>query len=294
MRKKKSKKHLKRTRNDSKVPFSSYFSKPFVLSISIVFSLIIIIYATYAWNTAADEKTNKFSGTRLSAEIVETFVPNLQWNPGTQTEKVIQVANTGEAAAFVRVSLHEYLTTFKVDVEDRTGNGNLEKTSESGEELSFDNFDKWKMLVENHDHVTYPVNDEKKDEFYIAYQAYENPYVQYNEVREERKDPFQYLKIDYTDRVKDTVSEAIESKNQWFYEDGYFYFTSVLYPGEMTTPLTHSVTLSKRLPNAYKGSLYVLDVKMDAVDIIEGSLEDWKIDTNSNVYKVLEKHVVSY
>lgn len=294
MKKKKSQKHLKKSRRKQKKDFYSYFSKPFILSASILFSLIIVIYATYAWNTAADEKTNRFSGTRLSAEITETFVPELQWNPGTQTEKVIQVTNNGEAAAFVRISLHEYLAAFKINVEDRVGNGNLEITKEAGEEqLSFSNFNQWTSLVENNQKVTYPM-DEEKEQFYLADKAYENPFVRYDEARDERKDPFQYLTIDYTALVKDTVDEAKARKNQWFYKDGYFYFTSVLYPGETTTPLTKSVTLSKRLPNAYKGALYVLDVKMDAVDIIEGSLSDWRIDKTNDVYKVLEEHIVTY
>lgn len=308
MKKKKHHKPLKqskRRKQSQKKSRDRFISKPFLLSASIVLALVIFIYATYAWNTAADEKSNKFEGTRLSATITEVFVPNLQWVPGTQTEKVIRVENNGEAAAFVRVSLSEYLAAFQVSVRDnhdgadKDGNGNLQITKDKGDfEITFKNFTDWQDEINEDGKSTYQIsNDPAK--YYIGSNSWASKNFVYPDGSDDRnKTPLEYLSIQFTNRVKDKVTDAKDvpngQKNNWFYHDGYFYFTSVLYPGEMTTPLTNGVTVSEELPNAYKGALYVMDVQMDAVDIIEGSLSDWDIKKGDPVYDVLEDHIVTY
>lgn len=307
MKKKKHRKPLKKTKNLSKHSLKQFISKPFLLGASIVFSLIIVVYATYAWNTAADVKTNKFNGTRLSVKIDEIFSPNYQWNPGMQTEKIIRVTNNGEAAAFVRLRLDEYLATFQVSTDDNhhgdptitDGNGNLIlKDTPSANPITFANFKNWTKpsVIENQTYET----QYEGPKYYLGKEGFEMPNFEYPDGSTARQDSdFNYLTIDFTDRVKDNVAAATDDapngkKNNWFYWKGYFYFTSVLYAGETSTPLTNGVTLSADLPNELKGALYVMDVNLDGVDILDGSLEaEWNLNKTDDkpVFDVLEQHI---
>lgn len=265
-------------------------TKPFVFSLSVMAALLIVIYATYAWNTSAKEKDNHFEGTRLSAKIVETFVPNLQWQAGTTTQKVIQVTNNGEAAAFVRLSLYEYLLAFQVDVEDQTGNGNLVIVDQAKDpQATFANFKDWQTVAQSHG--TYQSND--------SYQVAETAIVptvpegrfRYPETSERQVSALGNIQLVF-DEAHFFTQIPESQQNYWLYEDGYFYYSEVLYPGETTTPLTKEWQLSSSLPNRYKGALYTVDVNLDAVDIFEDSLSYWQITSSSPVYTMWQDKVV--
>ena len=80
----------------------------------------------------------------------------------------------------------------------------------------------------------------------------------------------------------------IEGESEyWFYEDGYFYYSEILDPGEQTQALLASVTLGANYSNEYKGALYKLVPEMDAHDISKTFVNDWAID-GKEVKKVYE------
>lgn len=268
-------------------------SKPLVLGMSVVFALVLVIYATYAWNTAADEKNNHFEGGRLSAVINETFVPNLQWQPGTKTDKIIQVTNTGDTAAFVRLSLDEYLLSFDVDTIGDQATGNLtiisDEEAESKTVITMAGFADWSTYKTGE--AAYPVPYEEDKQFYVFKEAWEQKNFAFPKGSTERNEkPLRYLSIQFTERTKDEPTDIEE--NDWFYSDGYFYYAAVLYPGETSMPLTKDVLVKSSLPNSLKGALYVLDVNLGAIDIMKGSLEaGWQLSPDDDVHKVLDQYI---
>lgn len=70
-----------------------------------VFALIVG-GLTFAWYSSRDTVTNTFqaNGT-FKTVVVENFTPPTNWEPGTSTDKVVQVTNTGTIDAYTRVSL---------------------------------------------------------------------------------------------------------------------------------------------------------------------------------------------
>lgn len=283
------KKSQKRRKTPLKKSSAFRFSKPVFLLFSLVLSAVILFAGTYAWQTSADKKTNKFDGTYLSAKITEVFSSNMIWEPGTETEKVVRVENNGEAAAFVRLSLTEYLLTFQVDTTDQTGNGNLIQTDQPIEptaELS--KVDTWQKASEAGGTFAYQLNAETGSQYFIANQYVQNgPYPW--EHSEDRPEPLPYAQI----RFGNVYSSVQDTQTPyWLYYQGYFYYSKIVYAGGLTEPLMTGVALSNSLPNAYKGSLYSIDLQMDAIDIMAESLESWGMDKQSPVYDMLKEQFV--
>ena len=76
-----------------------------VLACSVVMSLVLVFGVTFAWFTTSDSRTNPFKTPHLTFgfEVVETFTPPSEVDPGESIVKVVKVKNTGELPGFVRV-----------------------------------------------------------------------------------------------------------------------------------------------------------------------------------------------
>lgn len=287
------KKHKKNRKKNHRLSLSKLrflWTKPLLFSFSLLITLLILIYGTYAWFTSAEEKENHFEGTRLSAKIVETFVPNFQWEPGTTTQKVIQVTNNGEAAEFVRLSLYEYFLAFAVDVTDQTGNGDLVTVDQARTpEATFDNFKDWQVVAASQG--TYHTNDTYQVAQEAIVPTVPEDRFRYPVTDKRQQTALQFIELKFDENYLTTKIQA-ERENYWLYEDGYFYYSEVLYPGETSTPLTREWVLSSSLPNRYKGALYTVDVNLDAVDIYKDSLEHWQIGANDLVHQLLQDKVI--
>ncbi|MBP2099938.1 BsaA family SipW-dependent biofilm matrix protein [Enterococcus rivorum] len=87
-------------------------NKKKILALASGFALVAVLAATFAWFTSKDEKTNHFEGeiaTGKDIEVVETFEPPTTWEPGSEVNKDVAVANIGKYDTLVRVSLVESL-----------------------------------------------------------------------------------------------------------------------------------------------------------------------------------------
>lgn len=83
-----------------------------LLVLASAFALVALIAGTFAWFTSQDNKKNHFDGqtaTDDDIEVVETFEPPKEWEPGSEVNKDVAIANTGTYDTLVRVSLHEKL-----------------------------------------------------------------------------------------------------------------------------------------------------------------------------------------
>jgi alternate signal-mediated exported protein len=77
-----------------------------VLTTSIILAMLIVAGGTFAWFTSKDEVTNKLSASNdYNVTVGESFTPPSQWTPGQTVEKKVQVLNTGNTDAFVKLEL---------------------------------------------------------------------------------------------------------------------------------------------------------------------------------------------
>ncbi|WP_086315592.1 hypothetical protein A5821_003092 [Enterococcus sp. 7F3_DIV0205] len=87
-----------------------------VLALASGFALAAIAAATFAWFASEDQKTNHFEGqiaTGKDIEVVETFEPPTEWDPGSEVNKDVAIANIGKYKTLIRVSLTESLQLLK-------------------------------------------------------------------------------------------------------------------------------------------------------------------------------------
>lgn len=270
------KKNILKIINQNKLWFATF---------SIIFSILIVIGSTYSWITYSDEKINqvKTNQKHLSASINETFKPNLAWNGGETTEKILKIKNNGQIPAIVRVSLFESIAKFVIDMDGSTGNASIKTVStSSGNDMTLDDIKTWKKGS------TYKVSNSK---YYIAESVMLSDTKKIETATEymgERNDILKYLTIQFNDKkIYDKQTNKLE-KNYWYFDNGYFYFSEILQPSEETEPLIQSVTIDGTLPNMYKGSFYQLIPAMDAHDSSKYLLEDWGIVSNKEVKKMYE------
>lgn len=100
-----------------------------VLALASTFALIAIVAATFAWFTSKDHKDNRFEGQIAAGkdiEVVESFEPPTDWQPGSEVNKDVAIANTGKYDTLVRVSLAESLEQLKNHQANLTTGADLE------------------------------------------------------------------------------------------------------------------------------------------------------------------------
>lgn len=266
-------------------------SKPFLAVFSVILSLLVVVGSTYSWITYSDEQINQSKATRkkLSAVIDELFSPNLKWAPGIKTEKNVSVRNNGQVPAFVRISLYEFLAQFELDMNDRAGNGSLKIVSKSsGTDMKIDDSATWEKGS------TYKLASGK---YYTVAEVYKsdkkNPDTAYMYKKNRIIEEYNYVTINFNDGDISDVDNPPNTgvKNYWYYSDGYFYYSEVLQPKDKTTQLIQSVSLDKKLPNKFKGSIYQLVPVMDAHDNTKALLEDWKIISGSYIENMYHEKI---
>ncbi|MBO1308553.1 hypothetical protein JZO70_20430 [Enterococcus sp. 669A] len=268
MNQKEKRRHLFRVFVKSKLLFACF---------SLVLSLLLVLGSTYAWVTKADERVNRSpkNKTIVSARIEEDFHTVTRWAPGTTRIKAVRVKNDGTTKAIVRLSFKEFFVGFDVDITDNhrlddtivNGNGNLKV-----HELD----DATDTLIKVDDVSTWEVGNKYQEDastFYLADTVFKNETYKYSNRPNNVLASFQldFHPTKFFDQL------PTNETNYWFYHNGYFYYSEILEPNEVTEDLLKSVTLSPAYANEYKGALYKLVPEMDAHDISESVLTDWSI-----------------
>lgn len=251
-----------------------HHSKPLWAVFSLFISLLLIVGSTYSWITYSEERINKVKPNQrqLSTVIQEKFEPNLIWAPGVTTTKELSVKNNGQTPAIVRLSLFEVFASFEVDIADGSGNGNLKKyTATTGTDFDKKYLETWN--VGN----TYKIADQKY--WKVANSVVNNPddpksAYQYNG---SRNTLLSYITLNFNKTNIQTQIPPVGTKKFWLYEEGYFYYSEILEPGQETVKLLNSVSLAEKAPNRYKGSVYQLIPVMDGHDRSKSLLKDWNL-----------------
>ena len=258
-------------------------NKPFLAVLSVVLSLLLVAGSTYSWITYSDERINqnKPNQKKLSAVIDEIYTPNLQWEPGTTTDKKMAIRNDGQMPAVIRVSLYEFFAQFELDTIDGVGNGNLKIVSKpSNTTMTMADASTWKKGS------TYKFASGK---YYTAAEVYKsdknNPKTAYIYNGSRVVEGLKYITINFNDKdIYDVNNQpALGTKDYWYYSEGYFYYSEPLQPKEKTKELVQSVTIDKNLPNKHKGSFYQLIPVMNAHDRTKALMENWNITSGSYV-----------
>lgn len=253
--------------------------KKTVLSIVLFFSSICVISSVYAWFTSYDNKINHFIGTSLSAKIIEEFQETREWEPSTVTTKVVRVKNYGEAPAFVRVSVYEYLLTFQLGLADQTENGNLKKDYIARLPIVFEKHPtSWKNAANSKGTYTYKRNHFFADKPMFA----DSPDRNYFDQAKRSVTDLNWFHINFSQNVYMAELPKITS-DFWYYSDGYFYYSKPIKPGEVSVPLIEGVYLDKYTPNYIKGALYQIEPKMDAHDVSKNVFNTWGMPAYSAV-----------
>lgn len=252
-----------------------HHSKPILAILSLLLSLLLVIGSTYSWFTYSDEKINRTRDTvhDLNAEIKEVFRPEYAWAPGIDIKKEVSVRNTGDMPAIVRLSLFESWGSFECDLNDRTGNGNLGLTSTPSTTLvSIDNVQTWQTgnTFKIHSGEYWTVADQMISDTTVSTDAYK--------IGNARTKVLEYVTIDLKN-MESTVPTTPTpiADDTWYYDDGYFYYSSVLSPGEESKLLVQKIQLANNLPNRYKGALYKLTPVMDAHEVSSSLVTDWQL-----------------
>ncbi len=277
MNQKEKRRHLLRTFVRSKGLFACF---------SLVLSLLLVVGSTYAWLTSADERVNRTDANqrRLSAIVEEDFDQVFHWSPGTTKEKNIRVRNTGEMPAIVRISLKEFFVGFETDVTDKhdaanNGNGNLKVYgSPSATAIDVKKTETW--AVGN----TYEVsaNTHYKAAVALLDQTYS--------YKGTRTGPLPAIELNFeAGKLFDQENPpAASDKQYWYYEKGYFYYSEVLQPKEVTPNLLDSVSLNSAYTNQYKGALYRLTSELEAHDLTKELLSDWSLTNSDYAYTLYQ------
>lgn len=255
-----------------------------------LFSGLMVLGSTYAWFVSEDSEVNHFVGARLSAKIIEEFEPELEWQPGLTTKKVIQVKNTGTIPAFIRMSLYEYLLLFEIDILDQSGNGNLAKaTQEIQPKVDEKKTETWEAAANAGGTYFYGGQQLIAKKAIVPNVLTGSEMYKFNDTNREKTD-LRWFRLAFPDNIY-TVAPTKETKEYWLYKEGYFYYSELLQPNELSTPVLKSVQLAPDAPNKLKGALYQLNPMMDAHDGTKELLSSWNIGNVGDLYDMYYGHL---
>lgn len=172
---------------------------------------------TFAYYNATQTFTNPFDTSKYGTYAVEQFNPadGHNWEPGAEVDKKVYATNTGDADVWVRIKLEEKWSELSSDVDEGV------KTI-SAQDVWDKNPTDGTSAGNNQALKDGETGDPTKngnvaaDTGSVVYKNFVNSIVE--------------------------DSNAI-GNNDWYYEDGWFYYTTALTPGNSTNGLLETVTL---------------------------------------------------
>lgn len=327
-----------------------------VLAAAGTFAAVAALSATFAWFTSEDSKTNHFEGeiaTGKDIEIVETFDPP-KWEPGSEVNKDVQVANIGKYDALIRVGLDESLQLLDDHVAKQTTTGSeLNGLTEEqayvvpgelpGTGFTASAFPTAPTItITGGDYAgTYTLKVVEKSETdpvtgvitYSYRQVWDNGTDQFHatgingyerdasnniSLKAGSTPAMSYVDLTYAAALERDWTESTpypiynptpafangDNKvmtslvpgdqhpiemlfnnittdptvaDKWYFNtaDGYFYYTSVVAPGALTTQLLDAVTLLGSAGNEYSKLQYDLTVNAKGISAFKGAVDEW-------------------
>ncbi|MBP1042331.1 hypothetical protein I6N95_15025 [Vagococcus sp. BWB3-3] len=287
-------KKKKRTSNQL-IGFIVKHTNGLFLFFSIILSGLLIVRATYAWETYSSERENQFGSADFSVVLRENFVPNDKWEPGRQTVKEVYVANEGQYPAFVRLKAEEFLLNFEMDIEGQggaegTGNAKVYDTTTPTPKIDQADVTTWQKGEYYEKSQT---SDRLKGLSTVpaAISITGNGLIYEKDKAARAASDLRYLTLNFGEVIDYTPTLTSQ---YWRYgNDGYFYYSERLEPGEVTTHFLKSASLSTSTPNRLKESLYKLSIRMDGDLAITTSLSEWNHDGPTDPIFIMLKNKVT-
>lgn len=269
-----------------------HHSKPLWAVFSLLFSLLLLVGSTYSWLTYSDERINRTGshGKELSAVIDESFTPNFSFAPGTSEEKKLTVRNNGQVPAIVRVSLYEFFLSFETVLTDGVGQGNGHLkivTSAAATEVDIDQTATWGI---GHTYQLSSGSYLVGEDVYLSTPGVSTTAYVYQGTPSHAG--LSHVTIRFNTAHLESSPPAPGTTDYWYYENGYFYYSEILQPGEQTEALIEEVYVATSYPNTYEGALYKLTPVMDAHDISASLLSDWGLGIGDHAYDMYQGQVV--
>lgn len=251
----------------------------------LMYSFTMVLGNSFSWMTSNSNVKNELHSDKFNVILQEVFTPNFKWAAGSTHTKVVTVKNTGDVPAVVRVKLTENFLSFAFD--NTQQNGKLVTVDQpSSNPVDSDDVSTWPLKA---------ANGETYTEDGINYKAYQ--YDDNSTVFNFPSDPdarevlnsLRYIIVNQPSGVKNAVDPS--DNHYWVYENGWFYYSEILKPGQSTTPLTESLKVTDKLPQSHKFALYKMEVSMEALGVASEVLTAWSDDLSDadsgGVYNML-------
>lgn len=103
-------------------------------------AVLMLLAGTFAWVQIRDERINRMNTKTItdgSVKLDEKFIPNENWEIGTENQKEVSVNNLGDQPVFVRVSYEEVLKVYQDNARQKE-NSAAWKKGDSDFPVSFD------------------------------------------------------------------------------------------------------------------------------------------------------------
>lgn len=233
---------------------------------------MLVLGSTYAWRTFSDERINRMETKRLKIDLIGNDPFVLDWIPDSKRIKEIRVVNPSESDAIVRVSLEEFLVRFELDDQIE---GRLKEIQTAINPIDERDTTTWQ---------TGRTYEKEAGHYLLSQEALQEAYVYPGDTRNALLTP---LELNFVpDKVQMSLL-PVDSEGYWFYEKGYFYYSEILKPGEMSEILVSSIQL-KSPPNALKFGLYTLHAKASGLSASKESLAAlWELAPTDLAYQLL-------
>lgn len=171
---------------------------------------LAVVGGTFAYYNASQTFNNPFDTSNYGTYAMEEFNPaeGHNWEPGVEVDKKVFATNTGKGDVWVRISLDEVWENLNSDATDK--------------KLAFAYNELWRA---NPDSGTTAKQNNAEDGLVAA---------------DKNVGSVVYKEFD-----KDAITQNLEeagAKN-WYYKDGYFYYTKTLAQNQVTPDLLKTVTL---------------------------------------------------
>ncbi len=245
-------------------------------SFMIIFTMIVLLQATFAWSSYAEWVKNHMQANpeAIAVQVKEKFEQNSVIFYGSQVQKEIKVRNSATRSAIVRVKLKESFLSFVIDLSNGQGQGNgnlkLRGKKNGDQEITDQHPNLW---IEGGIYDS-GLSEDGQPQYYIASSLIKEHTYLYSEG--ERPSALEGVALQFHPSVKPLDQGTVDTP-AWYYEDGYFYYSKVLAGGETTEiELLQAVTqMSSELSNQFKHGLYYIDVEAYGVAPTRDGLTSW-------------------
>lgn len=287
-------------------------NKKKAMVVTVFILILMLLLGTFLWFTATDSITNIFKMDTFDVVLTEKFV-NEPVTPGAEIDKEVAVKNNGGSAVAVRIMINETIHPVEVDgsgkpiidyqeqriTDDPTrinvtiSDKQIEDYIDSGYEEVTSGVPTGIKLYQRDE---YDINKNGTRKEYFAYaDDGTNQLVKYTPAASPDPEKYEYayyMQGTPIDGVHGMTGEDLDhtyitlqltNSALWTLDatNGWYYYNKLLPGDEATEILIEKVLFAENMDNSYKGSIYTVTPKMEAIQGVDlAGDEGWNVDIN--------------